>query len=85
MHCHVYNEAVSGNGGNNIASLIMKTLESVGHFNDEQPGRELNIILDNCTEKKHNIEANTSHQKSHYTYTMMTYTSCIQVKNSHFS
>ena len=35
----------------------MKTLDSVGRFNDKQPERELNIILDNCTGEKQIIEA----------------------------
>ncbi len=54
MHSHLFVNDVAGQGSNNVASLIMKTLESLGLLNDEQPGAEQNIIFDNFLGQKTN-------------------------------
>ena len=52
LYAHIYTEGQGKKGGNNVASLIMKTLKYFGWINDEEvsPSKddELNIIFDNC-------------------------------------
>ena len=48
LNAHLYTEGQGGKGGNNVASLIMKTLRVQGLLRDGDPGHELSIIMDNC-------------------------------------
>lgn len=54
MHCHVYHEGVGKNGANNVATLIVKTLEQSNILRDDLTGGELNIIFDNCSDQNKN-------------------------------
>lgn len=55
MHLHVYHEGVGKKGANNVASLIMKTLELKNLLKPGgETGGELNIIFDNCTGQNKN-------------------------------
>jgi hypothetical protein len=45
MHCHVYTDAVGKKGGNNVASLIMKTLRHLNLLRSDEQGGELNIVF----------------------------------------
>ena len=47
LSAHVYAEYSGAKGGNNVASLIMKTLSNLGWLNDNGSS-ELNIVFDNC-------------------------------------
>jgi hypothetical protein len=49
MYCHVYHEGVGSKGGNNVCSLIHKTLEMKNLLRLDNPGLELNIVFDNCS------------------------------------
>ena len=48
MYCHIYHEGIGRKGGTNVASLIAKTLRDMNILREGDPGRELNIIFDNC-------------------------------------
>ncbi len=48
LHCQVYHEGVGKKGANNVASLIIKTLQQLNILRDDSVGGELNIIFDNC-------------------------------------
>jgi hypothetical protein len=55
LHCHVYTEGVGKKGANNVALLIMKTLQKLNLLHKDSVGGELNIIFHNCSGKnKHN-------------------------------
>jgi hypothetical protein len=54
MHCHVYHEGVGSKGGNNVCSLLHKTLDSEGLLRDDDPGLELNVVYDNCSGQNKN-------------------------------
>ncbi len=54
MHCHIYHEGIAKKGANNVASLIMKTLQITGLLREEECGKELNIIFDNCSGQNKN-------------------------------
>eukprot|EP00956_Cyclotella_meneghiniana_P033706 scaffold98469_cov63-Cyclotella_meneghiniana.AAC.3 len=54
MHCHVYHEGVGNKGGNNVCSLLHKTLKSEGLLRENDPGLELNVIYDNCSGQNKN-------------------------------
>jgi hypothetical protein len=45
LHCHVYTEGVGKKDANNVASLIMKTLQKLNLLCKDSVGGELNIIL----------------------------------------
>ena len=47
LYCHVYTESEGRKGGDNVASLIMKTLHKLGWIQDGRAAR-LNIVFDNC-------------------------------------
>ena len=50
LHCHVYTEGIGKKGGaNNVALLIMKTLQKLNLLCKDSVGSELNIIFDNCS------------------------------------
>lgn len=40
MHCHVYHEGEGKNGANNVATLIVKTLEQSNILRDDLTGGE---------------------------------------------
>jgi len=48
MRAYGYSEDQGGTGGNNVASLIMKGLADLGWIQQENPGKRLSIIMDNC-------------------------------------
>ena len=48
MYTHIYTEGIGKKGSNNVASLIVKTLEHLGLLRDNDPGGELTIVFDNC-------------------------------------
>jgi hypothetical protein len=49
LHAHVYHEGQGKCGGNNVASLLLKTLESKGLLNrNKPPGKKLVSVFDNC-------------------------------------
>lgn len=49
MHCHVYHEGVGSKGGNNVCSLLHKTLDSECLLREDDAGLELNVVFDNCS------------------------------------
>ncbi len=49
IHCHMYDEGIAGNGRNNVASLIMKTLENMHLLKNDGSNGELNVVFDNCS------------------------------------
>jgi hypothetical protein len=49
LHCHVYTEGIGKKGANNVALLIMKTLQKLNLLCKDSFGGELNIIFDNCS------------------------------------
>ena len=56
MYAHVYEEAMGSKGGNNVASLILKTLGKLGLLIKEKMGGKLSIFFDNCVgQNKNNI------------------------------
>jgi hypothetical protein len=48
LFAHLYTEGQGQKGGNNVASLIMKTLNHIDILNEDEAGRELSIVMDNC-------------------------------------
>ena len=48
MYAYIYNERVGKKGANNVASLILKTLQQLNLLQDDAAGGELYIIFDNC-------------------------------------
>ena len=49
LHAHVYHEGEGKCGGNNVASLLLKTLETKGLLNrNNPPGKKLVSVFDNC-------------------------------------
>jgi hypothetical protein len=51
LHCHVYTEGVGKKGANNVASLIMKTLQKLNLLCKDSVGGELNIIFEHAPAK----------------------------------
>ncbi len=49
LHCHVYTRGIGKKGANNVALLIMKTLQKLNLLCKDSVGGELNIIFDNCS------------------------------------
>jgi hypothetical protein len=54
MYAHVYEEAMGSKGGNNVASLILKTLGKMGLLIKEKRGGKLTIFFDNCVGQNKN-------------------------------
>jgi hypothetical protein len=54
LHCHVYTEGDGKKGSNNVALLIMKTLQKLNLLHKDSVGDELNIIFDNCSSQNKN-------------------------------
>ena len=48
MYPYLHHEGVSKKGANNVALLIMKTLQQLNLLCKDSAGGELNIIFDNC-------------------------------------
>jgi hypothetical protein len=48
LYAHLYSEGQGQKGGNNVASLIIKTLKHISILNEDEAGRELSIVMDNC-------------------------------------
>jgi hypothetical protein len=59
LYCHIYQEGDGKKGGNNVASLLMKTLGAgiLNILNDNSKGKELNVVFDNCPgqNKNHHV------------------------------
>ena len=53
MYAHIYTEDQGKKGGNNVALLIMKTLLRLDMLRTT-PGKELNVIFDNCPGQNEN-------------------------------
>ena len=47
LYCHIYKEGDGRKGGNNVASLLMKTLRMLSLL-QLTAGKELNVVFDNC-------------------------------------
>ena len=54
MYAHVYHSGTAYKGGNSVASLLMKTLRSIGILRDGEMGKELNVVFDNCAGQNKN-------------------------------
>ena len=54
MYCPMYHKGVGNKGGNNVVSLIHKTLRVMGLLQENDPGLELNIVFDNCSGQNKN-------------------------------
>lgn len=58
LYFHCYQEGFGAKGGNNVASMIMKTLQQIEllqHDNGApKRGKELNVVMDNCTGQNKN-------------------------------
>ena len=54
MYAHVYHTGTAYKGGNSVASLLMKTLRSNGLLREDEAGKELNVIFDNCSGQNKN-------------------------------
>ncbi len=54
LNCHVYTEGVGKKGANNVALLIMKTLQKLYLLHKDSVGSELNIIFNNCSSQNKN-------------------------------
>jgi hypothetical protein len=50
----MYHEGIGKKGGMNVALLIVKTLQDMNILREDNPGRELNIIFDNCSGQNKN-------------------------------
>jgi hypothetical protein len=37
MYCHVYHEGLGSNGGNNVCSLVLKTLQIMNLLHENDP------------------------------------------------
>lgn len=48
LYAHIYKEGDGQKGGNNVASLLMKTLRNLNLLQENNKGKELNVIFDNC-------------------------------------
>jgi hypothetical protein len=59
LYCHIYQEGDGKKGGNNVASLLMKTLGAgiLNILDDNTKGKELNVVFDNCPgqNKNHHV------------------------------
>ena len=54
MYAHIYHEGVGKKGANNVASLVVKTLQHLNLLREDSVGGELNIIFDNCSGQNKN-------------------------------
>ena len=54
LHSYGYSEDIGGKGGNNVASLLMLALENLGWLIPGVAGKQLSIVMDNCTGQNKN-------------------------------
>ena len=54
MLCHVYHEGIGKKGANNIASVIMRTLNEKEMIRPGNTTKKLTIVFDNCTGQNEN-------------------------------
>ena len=54
LHAFTYTEGEGKKGGNNVASLIYKFLQSQGWVRDDEIGGNLSIFMDNCSGQNKN-------------------------------
>jgi hypothetical protein len=57
LYCHLYKEGDGKKGGDNVASLLMKSLRHLNILQDDCRGKELNVVFDNCPgqNKNHHV------------------------------
>jgi hypothetical protein len=57
LYCHLYKEGDGKKGGDNVASLLMKTLRQLNVLQEGCRGKELNVVFDNCPgqNKNHHV------------------------------
>jgi hypothetical protein len=58
LYCHIYKEGDGRKGGNNVASLLMKSLrDTLKILQEGCTGKELNVVFDNCPgqNKNHHV------------------------------
>jgi hypothetical protein len=57
LYCHIYKEGDGKKGGDNVASLLMKTLRHLNLLQEGCRGKELNVVFDNCPgqNKNHHV------------------------------
>ena len=56
MGVHVYDEGQGNKGGSNVASILIKELQEKNLLRDDEPGKEITIIMDNCyVQNKNNL------------------------------
>ena len=55
MYAHVDDEMMGSKGGNNKASLNMRTLKHLNLLREDKRGRTLSIFFDNCFGQNKNI------------------------------
>jgi hypothetical protein len=48
LYCHLYKEGDGKKGGENVASLLMKSLRHLNVLQEGCRGKELNVVFDNC-------------------------------------
>jgi hypothetical protein len=49
LYCHIYMEGEGKKGGNNVSSLLLKTLRLLNFMQEGgNQGKELNVVFDNC-------------------------------------
>ena len=54
LHSHVYHEGNGKKGANNVASLLMKTMKTMGIMREDMVGGELTIVFVNCSGQNKN-------------------------------
>ena len=54
LSVHVYDEGVGKKGGNNVASMLVKELKRLNIMQDNQTGKELTFVMDNCAGQNKN-------------------------------
>jgi hypothetical protein len=57
LYCHIYKEGDGKKGGNNVASLLIKSLRYLNILQEGSMGKELNVVFDNCPgqNKNHHV------------------------------
>jgi hypothetical protein len=57
LYCHLYKEGDGKKGGDNVASLLMKSLRQLNILQGGCRGKELNVVFDNCPgqNKNHHV------------------------------
>ena len=54
LSAHVYSEGVGKKGGNNVASMLVNELKRLNIMKENEQGKELTIIMDNCAGQNKN-------------------------------